>query len=922
MLGALVSTPCERLLVIVPTDALRTQVANKFLTFGVFKAPGCHVLASDAHYPVVGILEHKLKALEELTDFFLACNVVVTTSHIAGQCEPPFQTRMAELCTHLFVDEAHHAEAPTWKAFKSHFASRRILQFTATPFREDDQMIDGEIIYRYPLRKAQEEEYFKPIRFVSVFEFDTERADQSIAQATIQALEEDETGRHVAMARVASIKRAEDVHRIYQAFGRYSPVLLHSNLNSKERSNSLLKLTSGESRIVVCVDMLGEGFDMPELKIAAFHDIRKSLAVTLQLAGRFTRARKDLGNATFIANVANVEVENELAKLYSQDPDWNALLPELSETAIAGEIDSQEFLRGFGAFPSQIPLREIRPATSMVIYRTRCSAWKPEAYRKGLPGLKPSDQIHHTVNKQERILIVVAGRSQTVPWSDADAIRDWEWELFIAIWDKERELLYIHGSSKKGEYRTLAKALCGDDVTLIQDPILFRCFSGVTRLLLTNLGLNEQFGRQVRYVARMGADVAGNLSQAAKQNARKAVISGVGYESGAVATIGAAKRGRVWSFQRPRLDGFANWCKGVGAKIVDETIDPEEVLEGTLVPEIANCRPAAMPISIDWPESLYAEPESALSFLRADEPATHIWNVSIELVDATEDGPLLFRIFSESWEAHFKLVLPSDDASVADYRFEPVRQSAALRCRNSVYDIVYFFDENPPVFWFADGSCLEGNLLVKLSSEVTAFDRDKIEVWDWTGTNISKEAQGVARESDSIQYRVIDKLKRSGGYDIIFDDDGAGESADVVTATLKEDGKRIVIEVDFYHCKYAKGAPGARVGDLYEVCGQAQKSISWLRAQLRKTDLFVHMLRRETKVRSGQSTLRYEVGNRDKLVQIRDRSRLADFKLRIFIVQPGLSRKNASDSQLALLSVTENYLLATYGVPLGVIGAD
>jgi hypothetical protein len=29
--------------------------------------------------------------------------------------------------------------------------------------------------------------------------------------------------------------------------------------------------------------MLGEGFDLPELKIAAFHDIRKTLAVTLQL---------------------------------------------------------------------------------------------------------------------------------------------------------------------------------------------------------------------------------------------------------------------------------------------------------------------------------------------------------------------------------------------------------------------------------------------------------------------------------------------------------------------------------------------------------------------------------------------------------------------------------------------------------------
>jgi superfamily II DNA or RNA helicase len=72
---------------------------------------------------------------------------------------------------------------------------------------------------------------------------------------------------------------------------------LHTGItSSKARDLVRRQIISKESRIVVCVDMLGEGFDLPELKIAAFHDIRKSLAVTLQLAGRFTRAREDLGN--------------------------------------------------------------------------------------------------------------------------------------------------------------------------------------------------------------------------------------------------------------------------------------------------------------------------------------------------------------------------------------------------------------------------------------------------------------------------------------------------------------------------------------------------------------------------------------------------------------------------------------------------
>ena len=37
----------------------------------------------------------------------------------------------------LFVDEAHHVAARTWSEFREHFDDRRVMQFTATPFRRD-----------------------------------------------------------------------------------------------------------------------------------------------------------------------------------------------------------------------------------------------------------------------------------------------------------------------------------------------------------------------------------------------------------------------------------------------------------------------------------------------------------------------------------------------------------------------------------------------------------------------------------------------------------------------------------------------------------------------------------------------------------------------------------------------------------------
>lgn len=923
MLGVLTSAGCERVIVVVPTEALRAQIANKFLTLGLLKASGSTILPESAHYPVVGVLEHHIDALDVLATFFEACNVVVTTSHIAGQLPSEFQSRIAALCTHLFIDEAHHAEAPTWKRFKANFGQRRVLQFTATPFRDDDQLIDGKIIYRYPLRQAQRDGYFRPITFRSVFEFNEGKADRAIANATIDELDSDITGRHVAMARALDIPRAKQVFEIYSAIGRYNPILLHSKLKLAERREALEKLMSGQSRLVVCVDMLGEGFDMPELKIAAFHDTRKSLPVTLQLAGRFTRARPDLGDATFVANVANPGVREELAKLYSQDPDWNELLPELSDSAVDNQIEARSFLEGFEPFAGEIPLQEIRPATSMVIYRTRCSVWNPKNFRKGLQGLTPSDKIRHTVNRKENMLVAVVGSSRPVSWTDIEAVRDWEWELLVAIWDKDKELLYIHGSSKSGEYRTMAKVLCGEDVQLVQDPELYRCFHGVKRLLLTNLGMNEQFGRQIRYIARMGADVAARLSEPSKKTSRRAVISGIGFEAGATATIGATKRGRVWSFQRLRLEPFSRWCKHVGAKVIDETIDSEEVLRGTLIPKLVKERPAEMPIAVEWPDCVYMEHESVYFIKFEGAAATEFWNLGIELVDPAKTGEIKFRVFSESSEVVLQLeVIPLDDEAISSYRFVPVGPAATLTKRQNSLLLSDFFDENPPRIIFADGSYLEGSLLVALPDIYAPFDRERIETWDWSTVDIKKEAQGTTPEKDSIQYKVIEDLKTAGEYDIIYDDDGSGESADVVTIKVTEDDGRTTIAVDFYHCKYSQESlPGARVGDLYEVCGQAQKSISWLQNQLRHTELFVHLLRRDPKIRNGRELSRYRVGGLDTLAVIRNRSRMAALKLRVFIVQPGLSRSKATPEQLSLLSVTEKFLLETYGVPFGVIGS-
>jgi superfamily II DNA or RNA helicase len=924
MIAVLVSTRCPKLLIIVPTDALRTQIAEKFLTLGVLKDQKSKILESSALFPVVATLYHIPESPEAVDAIFEKAQVIVTTSAVAGKCKPAVQQRMSFHCSHLFIDEAHHTEAPTWKAFKEKFRERHVLQFTATPFREDGKLLDGQIIYRYPLRKAQAEGYFKSIKFVPVLEFSPKKIDEAIVAKAIEQLRADADKGHILMARVENLERAKQVFELYRPYTEFNPVQLHTGIKStRAREEARRKILMGESQIVVCVDMLGEGFDLPELKIAAFHDIRKTLAVTLQLAGRFTRSRPDLGDPTFIANIADVNVREELRKLYSRDPDWNVLLPNLSEQLIGEQIDFQEFLRGFTELPDEVPLKSVRAATSAVVYKTTCEQWQPENFRKGIPNIGACEQVHYSLNERENTLVVVTAKRLALPWIDAAELFSWEWELYVLVWFPDLKLLFVNSSSNAGEYKSLAHAVCGTDALLIKGQEVFRTFAGVHRLRLQNVGLTELLGRNVRYTGRMGSDVGPTIPDAHRHRTVKSVLSGSGFENGERATVGASRKGRIWSHNRENVVQLAAWCRGIGEKILDDTIDPEEILRGTLEAETLTGRPVTMPLAIDWPEDFYRVPEVTWRVIFGDVERT-LAEVSIELVDPTEDGPLVFAVSSEEERVELELQL-FDTPTGPNYRYA-IRgdERASMRKGGSAEatPLDEFFYDAPPTIWFRDGSSLEGNQHVPLKEQYPPYDVNKIDAWNWSGTVITNESQGIAKDPTSIQARVIRELMAKE-YDVIVDDDGPGEAADVVAIRLEGDEEAPTgIQVEFYHCKYSsEEEPGYRIRDLYEVCGQAEKSISWMTTAERQTDLFRHLLHRDSlRVDRGQPS-RIERGDRDLIFKIREISRLRPVHLKIFIVQPGLSKSVATRDQLELLNVAANHLWEMYLLPFGVIAS-
>lgn len=370
------------------------------------------------------------------------------------------------------------------------------------------------------------------------------------------------------------------------------------------------------------------------------------------------------------------------------------------------------------------------------------------------------------------------------------------------------------------------------------------------------------------------------------------------------------------------MDQLATWCKKIGAKLLDETIDPDEVLKGTLETKALSERPAKMPITVDWPEEIYKTPEAIWSIV-IDGQERMLSELSIELVDPALNGPLRFAIASDAERVELTLELFEDDDG-PNCRFG-IRGDQLVHVRrggSETESIADFFYDDPPVIWFADGSSLEGNQYVELKGNRPPYDPAKIQAWDWSGVDLRKESQGIGRDATSIQARVIRELKKSD-YVTIVDDDGKGEAADVVGIRLVGDRTAPSrIDLEFYHCKYSQeGTPGHRIKDLYEVCGQAQKSISWMISPEKRSDIFTHLLRRDALRQEAGASTRFEVGDEEVLLMIREMSRQVPVTLKVFIVQPGVSKATVTRDQLQLMSVTETYLLETYQLPFAVIAS-
>lgn len=922
MISALIANQCDKLLISVPSDALREQVFKKFFTLGLLK--DFNIVDASAYNPIVGLITKKFKSEDELQKFLSKVNVVVTTMSILSGSEQAQKAIMSDTFSHYFIDEAHHSEAKTWRYFIDLFDKNKVFLFTATPFRNDQKKLDGKFIFEFSLKAAQAQGYYKKIVFKPIREYNIESADKAIAEKAIFVLREDlsKNLNHALLARCKTKIRAIEVFKFYSSHSDLKPVLVYTGIAGLKQKIENIKLL--KHRIIVCVDMLGEGFDLPELKIAAIHDDRQSIPIMLQFIGRFTRTSgNNIGDATFITNTAYPPIQQELDELYAKGSDWNALLPKISEGATKSQLDIQTFLGGFKNLKkSEIPFESVNPALSAVVYKVTCDHWSPNNWKEGVANIETYEHQFSDVNDNEKTLVVILGKTGRTDWGTFDSVKNLQWELLVVHWDKRKEsnLAYIHTSFKSLKSEKLINAIFNEPNSIISGMNVFRVFHDVKRLRLYNFGGRKGIGQDISYQSFFGKNVEDGIKQLEQGTLKKNNAFGTGYTSGEQVSIGCSVKGKVWAYLRGNLKELNDWCENLGSILINETINPNIFLKNTIIPTVITTRPIdTLPIAVDWNAEIYKHPEHRYSFkIKSNQKTYDLAYSDLNIIDTNVENPIKFSWDCDGLSIEFEIILDTkllDGVPVPNCKIVKLGNAdATVSYGSKVENIEEFLNELHPIIFFADGSQLESNHYFKPKDPVQNFDKDSIQSWNWDGVSLNKESMGIKPYiQDSIQYHFIQKIKDD--YDIIYDDDGSGEIADVL-AINKSEG---IIDIHLFHLKYAKGGKvGNDIDNFYQVCGQAQKSLNWKYREGK--ELFVHLFKRIVKKEKDNECSRLIKGTEEDLELLLTAIKWnLDTKFHIYIVQPSLSKEIVSDSILTLLATTSHYLATMGDVKLRVI---
>jgi superfamily II DNA or RNA helicase len=356
-----------RVLAVTPNLTIKEGLAEGALTGPDSFYDFCDVLPPGVPRPKVVALERGRVNEEDC----LRADVVVTNVQQMQGWIPLFPRDFFDM---IVVDEAHHAPADSWQNVNEAFPDAKKVYLTATPFRGDGRPIRAEPVYTYRLADAIAAGYVKNIVRVDAvaaemtFTMEDEETsftreeimdlreetwfsrgvalsqvcNETIVDRSIRLLREKQRRgdeRHQIIAAACSIRHAERVATLYRERGLRASYVASEGMTMEERERRIREYDDGRIDAMVHVGILGEGYDNPNISVAAIFRPFRSTSPYTQFVGRAIRALPE-GNE--IDNRAHVVAHAGL----NQEALWDYFKHEVEEAQVLADIHAWDNERG------------------------------------------------------------------------------------------------------------------------------------------------------------------------------------------------------------------------------------------------------------------------------------------------------------------------------------------------------------------------------------------------------------------------------------------------------------------------------------------------------------------------------------------------------------------------------------------------
>jgi len=948
----------KKVLVITPSQLVRKQIADGF------REPKLLIrnhIISPRHLPTVFELkseETSKEVWEQILGQNDVCVAIPSTLNKILEAGQPIDPNAFDL---IFVDEAHHSRAASWTSILKYFDKAKQILLTATPFRRDKKELQARLIYNYPLKLAYEEGLFSKINFISINREDAQD-EAAINIAIAKKAEEVYVNRpflgHKIIVRTDSKSRAVELSHIYKANTALNLEVIHSGLGDAAIEKRIGALVAGTIDGIICVDMMGEGYDFPALKIAAIHVPHKSLSVTLQFVGRISRTNiPEAKIATVIASEQDFLIEARL--LYKDESDWSVILPQLHFDKIAATEDEQNFQDEFTSENLEaddlildtteinLELSHLKPFFHVKIYKVfnkiglghgNGNEIDPDriidifreidfAKCSVLSNPFPRAFFHSNENK---IAVHVIAQTMLPPWIvENDRVKNIYNELIILYFNEAHNFLFICSTVKETElYEHIMESVLGDAGMheMIFLPQLKRIMAGWKDERMYNIGMKSRKakGSHEAYKQILGSFVQKGVLPSDKYGYTRGHSFGGGFDTvlDREVLFGISTSSKVWSLEENKLLYFIKWCNDIARKIGDPEMDAlqtplSELDSGRLIEEF----PQDQIFFADWDVDFYAK-NTFIGFIDSEGELLAeclLCACQIAVVETALDS-LKLRISRNgvSSEINFTVNPVIDFQYVDD---TPVKLFLKRREYGSNPDeMLHMLKENPVHVYYENLSFIAGKVYFESRLDISLFELDNLVQTNWPDTvNVKKEfwteeefaalPAGVP-QTRSIHDFIIDIAKEEA--DAVFYDHGSLEIADVISFSNGS--------VKFYHCKKQDGdEPRCSVDDMYEVIGQAVKSVNWSHRKLLMEQLV-------SRAEKNGSAAKLKKGTINNIRDILSGFENPVISVEIIIVQPGLKSDNHLGNQVAaferirtLLSGAQEYLKAVSSCTLKVM---